>query len=256
MSHETIELATPDGPCTMELVSPEGTGPWPGVVLLHDGFGLREAFVRMATRVASLGYVVAVPDLFHRVGSVLKLAPPGVQEIRAFIPVMMGDPELRTRWRERFLSSATKPEHVASTLGAVLDSLAARGDVKPGGFGVSGYCLGGNVALRLAAQFASRIAAVASFHGGALATTEPDSPHLGVPAIRARVYVAGARDDSWFTEETKARLEQALTAAGVAHEIETYSAAHGFCVPDAPTYDAAAAERHYAALAALLGSTL
>jgi carboxymethylenebutenolidase len=240
----------------MELVSPEGTGPRPAVILLHDGFGLREAFVRMATRVASLGYVVAVPDLFHRVGSVLELAPPGVQEVGAFIPVLMGDPELRARWRERFFGSATKPEHIVSTLGAVFDSLAARGDVKPGGFGVSGYCMGGNIALRLAALFASRIAAVASFHGGSLATTEPNSPHLGAPSIRARVYGAGARDDSSFTEEMKALLEQAFVASGVAHEIETYPARHGFCVPDAPTYDAAAAERHYAALAALLGSTL
>jgi carboxymethylenebutenolidase len=225
-------------------------------VLLHDGFGLREAFVQMAARVASLGYLVAVPDLFHRVGSVLQLAPPGVQNVRELIPVVMGDPALRTRWRERFLGSAMKPEHIVSTLGAVFDDLTARGEAKPGPLGVSGYCVGGCVALRSAALFASRVAAAASFHGGALVTSEPDSPHLLASAIRARVYVAGAKDDSLFTEEMKACLEQALISSGVAHEIETYPARHGFCVPDAPTYDVTAAERHYAALEDLFGSTL
>ena len=54
----------------------------------------------------------------------------------------------------------------------------------------------------------------------------------------------------------KARLEQALTDAGVDHEIETYPAQHGWVLRDTPQYDAAAAERHWRTLIALFHSTL
>ena len=62
------------------------------------------------------------------------------------------------------------------------------------------------------------------------------------------MYVAGAEDDGSFTAEQAALLESALTGAGVDHTVEFYPARHGFAVPDNPTYDAQAADRHWAAL--------
>jgi len=73
--------------------------------------------------------------------------------------------------------------------------------------------------------------------------------------MKATVYVAGATDDASFPPEQRDRLDQALTEAGVQHTIETYPAAHGFAVPDNPTYDAAAAERHWDAMANLFRSS-
>jgi carboxymethylenebutenolidase len=54
----------------------------------------------------------------------------------------------------------------------------------------------------------------------------------------------------------KARLEEALTQAGVDHEIETYEAKHGWVFRDIPVYDAAAAERHWRTMTALFEATL
>ena len=54
----------------------------------------------------------------------------------------------------------------------------------------------------------------------------------------------------------KARLENALTSAGVDHRIETYPAKHGWVFRDTPVFDAAAAERHWQALVALLDAKL
>jgi carboxymethylenebutenolidase len=72
----------------------------------------------------------------------------------------------------------------------------------------------------------------------------------------ARVYVAGATDDASFPEEMKARLEQALTEAGVEHMIETYPAKHGFVLRDTPAYDATAHDRHWQTLLRLFEDTL
>ena len=104
--------------------------------------------------------------------------------------------------------------------------------------------------------YPDRIAAAASYHGGRLATDAPESPHLLAPKMKARVYVAGAIEDQSFPDEMKARLEDALTAAHVDHKIETYPAKHGWVFRDTPAFDAAAAERHWETLVALLDTTL
>jgi carboxymethylenebutenolidase len=74
--------------------------------------------------------------------------------------------------------------------------------------------------------------------------------------MEATVYVAGAENDASFDAEQLQRLSTALTAAGVDHTLVTYPAAHGFAVPDNPTYDAAAEARHWQALEDLYGSAL
>ena len=74
--------------------------------------------------------------------------------------------------------------------------------------------------------------------------------------IRDRVYIAGAIEDASFTDEMKARLADALSKAGVDHTIETYQAKHGWVFRDTPVYNAAAAERHWQTLVALLDAKL
>jgi carboxymethylenebutenolidase len=82
------------------------------------------------------------------------------------------------------------------------------------------------------------------------------SPHLLAPKMKAKIFVAGAIEDPSFPEDMKKRLEDALSAAGVDHTIETYPARHGFVLPDTPAYDRACSERHYEALLRLLKGTL
>jgi carboxymethylenebutenolidase len=140
---------------------------------------------------------------------------------------------------------------------AYVDYLTGLPETKGTAVGTTGYCMGGRLSLIVAGNLGDRVAAAASFHGGGIANAnDPDSPHRRAGAIKATVYVAGATDDASFTDEQRALLERALTDANVQHTIETYPAAHGFAVPDNPTYDEAAAERHWTALANLYGSTL
>jgi carboxymethylenebutenolidase len=137
---------------------------------------------------------------------------------------------------------------------AYLDTVPEK---KAGGVGTTGYCMGGRLSLITAANLGDAIAASASFHGGNIAKEDdPDSPHHKAAAIKATVYVAGAIEDQSFPEEQKELLEKALTEAGVTHTIETYPAHHGFAVADNPSYDEAAAERHWQAMEKLFGSVL
>ena len=102
-----------------------------------------------------------------------------------------------------------------------------------------------------------RIAAAASFHGGNLATDSDLSPHRLASRIAARVYVAGADHDDSYPPEMAARLDQALSDAGVDHRCEIYpDALHGWTMSDFPVYNEAAAERHWDELVTLFADTL
>jgi len=140
---------------------------------------------------------------------------------------------------------------------AFVDYLDSLPEKKSGGVGTTGYCMGGRLSLITAANLGERIAAAASFHGGNLAKADDaDSPYLKASDIKAAVYVAGAIEDQSFTDEQKDLLAKSLTEAGVVHTIETYQAHHGFAVPDNPSFDADAAERHWKATEQFFGSVL
>jgi carboxymethylenebutenolidase len=64
--------------------------------------------------------------------------------------------------------------------------------------------------------------------------------------------VAGAIEDANFPDDMKARLDEALSAAGVDFRIETYPAKHGWVMRDNAVYDEAEAEHHYSSLISLL----
>ena len=168
---------------------------------------------------------------------------------------MFRDEETRKLLREKFLALAT-PANIMSDTQAFLDFLASQPDVRPGGIGTTGYCMGGLMSLSAAGTYPDRIVAAASYHGGQLATDAPDSPYRLAPRIKARIYVGAATEDPSFPDDMKQRLEQALTQAGVDHRIETYQAKHGWVFRDTPVFDAAACERHWQTLLALLAAKL
>lgn len=244
MQHTELQIETADGPCTTQVYHPEGRGPWPAVIVYMDAGGLRPSMMEIAERIARAGYYVLLPDLFHRIEFDTS------ESMRLFT-----DPEYRRDLFARIMPAAS-PANVVRDTEALLAYLDTRPEVRRGPIGVTGYCMGGRLALYVAGHFGERVAAAASYHASGLATDSPDSPHRLAPRMKARVYVGGAIRDAGFDDAQKARLEQALTEAGVDHEIETYDALHGFVPRDTPVHDEAATARHWETLLALLAATL
>ena len=243
-THETANVQTEGGVCPVDTFAPSRPGQWPGVLLFMDAPGVRPALFEIGERLSNAGYVVVVPDLYYR--SRYEAPTDGT---------LFSDPVKRSYWNEEILPTLSIA-NVMRDVPALLAHLDARADVRPGPIGLTGYCLGGRLALAAAGHFPDRVAAVASYHGGRLATDAPDSPHRLAPKIKARVYVGGASDDASFDDEQKARLEAALTEANVDHRIETYNARHGWVPSDTAAHDAAAAERHWETLLTLFRETL
>ena len=239
-----VTIPTPDGTCKASLHVPETGAPAPAVIMYPDAGGARDTIRGMGDRLASLGYVVLVPDVYYRT---------------PFEPFSMATALTDDTERKRLFSlmKGLTPDMSVRDAGAFLDFLASRDEVGPGGVGTSGYCMGGRISLTVAGHHPDRIAAAASFHGGNLAPEgDPNSPHLLAGAIKATVYVGGAQDDASFPEEQKERLRAAYDAAGVTSTIETLPGLHGYAVPDNPTFDEAASELHWKAMEQLYGSVL
>lgn len=245
MAREQVSIATGDGDCPTQVFTPAGEGPWPAVIFFMDGLGIRPALFEMAQRLADGGYVVLLPDLYYRAGPYGPLDPVKIfatGNVRGALGHLLG---------------TTDNARAAADTAAFLAYLDRRSDVAGGRIGTTGYCLGGAISLTVAGTYPDRVAAAASFHGGNLATDTELSPHLLAPAMKGRIYVAGADQDASYPPDMAERLDAALTEAGVDHVCEIYSGAlHGWTMTDFPVFDAAAAERHWQSLFGLFGATL
>jgi carboxymethylenebutenolidase len=245
MSREQISIRTEDGDCRAWVFTPQGPGPWPAAIFYMDGVGIRPALLDMGQRMADRGYVVLLPDLYYRSGLYEPLDPKALFAMAN--PMEVLGPMLAT------IDNAK----AAQDTGPFIAYLDTRKDIAGPRIGVTGYCMGGGMALTAAAAYPDRIAAAASFHGGRLATDSPLSPHLQAPKIKASVYVAGADQDAHYPPEEAERLDGALTDAGVTHRCEIYEGAlHGWTQTDFPIYNADADARHWRELGALFDDAL
>ncbi|MGW4303666.1 dienelactone hydrolase family protein [Streptomyces sp. NPDC004646] len=242
-----VEIPTKDGVADAYLVHPADGKPHPGVLFYQDAYGLRPRLREMADRLAAEGYTVLVPNVFYRRGA----AP--VVELPEFIDPG-ADPSI---WRRLGpLVGSLTPEQAERDADAFLDRMAADPLVADGPVALVGYCMGARLVLRTAATHPDRVAAGAGFHGGNLATEEPDSPHLGAGDITAELYFGHADQDHSLPKSQRDRLENALTSAGVRHTAEVYpGATHGYTQSDTTAYNEEATERHWRALLDLLHRT-
>lgn len=248
MPHEHVQVPTPDGVANAYFTQPEGSDPLPAVLVYSDAFGLRPELERLADRLAGVGYAVLVPNVYYRSG------PDPVGELPNPIDLAQR-PDLRERLGPLMQSLDTAGSQRDAE--AYLGFLARSPDVADGPVGVTGYCMGTRLALRSAEAFPERVGAVGAFHGGGLATEDQDSPHRGVAALQAEVYLAHADHDAGMPPEQIERLNAALDEAGVRYRAEVYpDAPHGFAMADTTAYREDAAERHFTELVALLGRAL
>ena len=240
--HFSIPLA--DGNSEAYLYSTPGER-LPGIIFLTDIGGIREAEQKSARRLAEQGYTVMMPNIFYR-----SSRPPVIK-----YPIDSNDDGVKARMAE--IRKPLTPSAIARDATGYIDALAAQTAVSKGPFGVVGYCFSGAFALRIAAARPDKIAAVATFHAGGLYQDSPDSPHLLLPKIKARLYFGHAVQDKSMPAEAIAKFEDALRNWGGRFESETYEGAfHGWTTLDSPVYNRPQAERAFGKLTELLAQSL
>lgn len=239
-----VTIQTPDGVADCYFVHP-ASGSHPAVLIWPDILGLRPAFRAMGKRMAEAGYSVLVVNPFYR-SAPSPVVPDGASfqdpDIRSIVMPMAGALNAQTHVTD------------SRTFVAWLDQQASVDTARK--IGTMGYCMGGPIVMRTAAALPDRIGAGGSFHGGGLNTANADSPHLGIPNMKAHMLIAVAQNDDERDPESKNVLRAAFDAAGVEAEIEVYAAMHGWCVPDFPIYHEELAERAWGRMLAIFETAL
>jgi carboxymethylenebutenolidase len=170
------------------LATPDGDGPWPGVVVLHEVFGLTGDIRRQADRLAGEGYLAFAPDLYTR-------GP----RIRC----------IRRAFRDLFAARGRTFDDIEASRRA----LAIRDDCT-GKVGVIGFCMGGGFALVAAARYDFDVASV---NYGEMPRREAEQVLRGVCPVVASY---GKKDIS--LRGKAAELDRVLTELGMPHDVKEY----------------------------------
>jgi dienelactone hydrolase len=216
-----VQIPAADGHSHGTLHVPDGDGPWPGVLVFPDAGGTRETFGRMGDRLAGMGYVALIPDIYYRAG---RWAPFDAATLFT---------DSQERARLGTLVSVLTNDRVIADAGAYADFLLARPEVRGSAIGTTGYCLGGRMSLIAAGGLGRKVAAAASFHGGrpgcwkarawrsitsewSMPQTSPEAPIRRLSSARARPgpnptsrsRSAGPASSSETTHLLRRRLEE------------------------------------------------
>jgi carboxymethylenebutenolidase len=214
-----------DGDTIRGLVArPNGSGPFPGLLLIPDVRGIYEHYRDVAARFAAAGFFTYVVDLYSREG-----APdlPDMASVFAWIAAL---PDAR----------------VLADLAAATQMLGAHADVKPGGVGVTGFCLGGQYAL-MAACTTPSLRACVSWYGmlryAERNATKPASPLDLAPDLRCPYLGLFGDEDGLIPLADVQALRDIFTRFDKTFDIHVYpGAGHAFFNDARPdTYRAAAA---------------
>jgi carboxymethylenebutenolidase len=222
---QRLEVPAPDGGSVIgELFLPDGPGPHPGVVVLHESFGLNDDIRRIAARFAGAGYAALAPALYSHGKRLVCLS-------RVMVDMVSGS-----------LAREIADIHAAR------EALAARPEVDAGRIAVAGFCQGGGFALVAGAR--------GGFSAAAVNYGIVPSDRSQLDGICPVVASYGAKDRV-VGRKMADQLEGHLSALGVPHDVKTYDGAgHSFFsqvdgwqgwlarvpTPMAVGYDAEAAE--------------
>ena len=206
------------------LATPDRLGPPPGVIVIHEAYGLNDHIKDITRRFADAGYVALAVDLF-------------TDRNRAIC---------MTRYMAGLLLGSVNA-HGISDLKAALTYLARNRDVDAKRMGAIGFCMGGGFAIAWACTD-SRLKAIAPFYG-----TNPRP----LDVVRRLCPVVGSYPEKDFTANAGRKLDQALDKSDIAHDIKIYPGArHSFFNDSGRTYDKSAAEDSWSRVIKFFGEQL
>ncbi len=214
------------------IVKPKVEDKYPGIICYSDIFQLTETMVRACVRLAGYGYVVAAPEIYHR------LEPPDT--------VIAFDDDGRTRGLED--AAQTRVAEFDADCRAVLDYLAQHPHVADGQLGAAGFCIGGHLAFRAALQ--PDVKATICFYGtgihnGKLGKDADAGSLQRAREIRGELLLVWGALDPHIPEEGRAKIEEALRAQSVHFTQRTYTAEHAFMRDVGARYDPEATDQAF-----------
>jgi len=224
-----VELRVDGRPMRTVVVSPRVSGRYPGILLYSEIFQLTAPIRRSMERLAGHGFVVAGPEIFHR------LEAPGVVIPYDDAGRMRGQDDARRTLVSEFDADRT----------AVLDFLDAQKDVLSGALGAMGFCIGGHLAFRAALDPRVRAAVCCyptGLHDGKVGRDTDAGSLARSGEIAGQLLVVFGETDPHVPEEGRWKVAEALAAAGPRHRVALYPGEHAFMRDEGPRFDPEASD--------------
>ncbi|MEQ1681021.1 MAG: dienelactone hydrolase family protein [Nitrospira sp.] len=228
---DSADLTTPTGLMRTYLVRPIGEGHYPGLVLYSEIFQVTGPIRRTAAMLASHGFVVAVPEIYH------ELEPAGT--------VLAYDESGAARGNQHKITKTLSSYD--GDVRAALDYLASSPHCT-GRLGVIGICIGGHLAFRAAMQpdvLAAACFYATDIHKRGLGQGTHDDSLDRIGKITGELLMIWGRQDPHIPREGRALIYSALSDAGAHFQWHEFNAAHAFMRDEGPRYDPAAARICY-----------
>jgi carboxymethylenebutenolidase len=201
---KSVKVDVSGSSMSIELATPETDGPFPGLILCHHREGVDEFTLDAAKRLAASGYVVAVPNMYHR-----RLAEEGWQVSRKYLHDL----------------------EIVADIRATAGLLMRQPSVRPDAIGIIGHCMGGRTAF-LGAAILPLFKVAVMLYGGHIFKTEGQGmppPIEFTKDIRAVMLGLYGKDDHVIGVEEVKRLDGELRRHNVKHEFHIYdNAGHAF----------------------------
>lgn len=229
---EYVEIPVDDRLMRAFVAAPKAEGRYPGILFYSDIFQLTGPMLRASARLAGYGFVVAAPEIYHRIepaGLVIPFDDPG-----------------RTRGLED--AARTPVAHFDRDCRATLDYLGAHARVARGQIGAAGFCIGGHLSFRAALQTDVRATVCfygTGIHNGKLGKDADAGSLARAGEIKGEVLLVWGAADPHIPEDGRAKIEAALKTAGVNFSQRVYQAEHAFMRDEGPRYDAEATDRAF-----------
>jgi carboxymethylenebutenolidase len=241
MREEFVKVKTAEGMMDAFVTRPEKGGPFPPVIIYMDIWGVREELYDLARRVGTVGYYCLVPDLYYRAGKRIHYDFRNPQNQTISMNRLEGEAAREMEARPKLTNKM-----VLDDTGAVLNFLADNADVRCGGVGAVGFCMGGRYVMGAAGTYPDRIIASASLHGTTLISDRSDSPHWLAQNLRGEFYCGFAEHDSHAPIAMVPELEKLLKPCEVRYRHNVHSGTeHGYSLPNRDVHDKRATARDW-----------
>ena len=235
-------IDTDQGPMRAIVAWPTGLGPFPAVVTYPHVGGLTDTMQIMAERVAAGGYVCIVPDLYHRLGTIV-------------IDPQSDDPDV-VAIRSIAAASVTA-QGVLEDTAAVFRWLDQHPQVRGPVCATLGFGRGGSLALRAAGAFPERVRTAASVLGFGFMGEGREAASACLARIAGGVYCAFAEHDHIIPASERAELASILDTLALDSTLVVHPGVHHpYIFPDRLVYDEAAASRDWDAIFAMFARHL
>lgn len=228
ITKRNIGLTVNDSLMRVYVAAPEPEGQYPGILFYSDIYQLGRPITLLADRLAGYGYVVAAPEIFHR-----------IEPIGTVI-----EPNDLGRLRGNDAARRTEIVEYDADARAVLDWLQGERSVSPQKLGTMGFCIGGHLACRAALQEDVKAAVCCyptGIHSGKLGKGVANTLDR-IGDIQAEILMIFGTLDPHVPEEGRQTIVQSLEASAVSHQILVYEANHTFMRDDGYRYDPVATD--------------